>query len=82
MSWYHQTGDERGFADEGSPATMTIMPLQLSIPPQGHRVESRSRLGGGDGFCVNIQTEISSTIAHDRLLRCGSAFGVFHQARA
>ena len=36
MSWYHQTGDERGFADEGSPATMTIMPLQQAIPPQRH----------------------------------------------
>jgi len=35
-----------------------------------------------DGFCVNIQTEISSTIAHDRLLRCGSAFWYSHQARA
>jgi hypothetical protein len=36
----------------------------------------------GDGFGVNIQTEISSTIAHDRLLRCGSAFCVSYQARA
>ena len=26
-----------------------------------------------DGFSVNIQTELSSTIAHGRLLRCGSA---------
>ncbi len=26
---------------------LPIMPLQLAIPPQGHRVESTRRLGGG-----------------------------------
>ena len=35
--------------------------------------------GRGDGFSVNIQAQISSTILHDRLLRCGSAFRVSHQ---
>jgi hypothetical protein len=40
-------------------AVAVIKPLQLTIPPQGHRVESRGRLGGGlaaerqgrDGLC-------------------------------
>jgi hypothetical protein len=27
--------------------TLPNMPLQLSIPPQGHRVESKRRFGGG-----------------------------------
>jgi hypothetical protein len=27
--------------------TLPNKPLQLSIPPQGHRVESGRRLGGG-----------------------------------
>ena len=57
-------------------------PLQQAIPPQGHRVESGRRLDGGDGFCVNIQTEISSTIAHEGLFRFGSASCVSYQARA
>jgi hypothetical protein len=35
-----------------------------------------------DGFSVNIQTEISRTIVHDRLLRCGSASWFSYQARA
>jgi hypothetical protein len=36
--------------------------------------------GRRDGFSVNIQTKISSTIAHGRLYRAGSASCVSYRA--
>jgi hypothetical protein len=51
-------------------------------PPEGTNAPALFGDGGGDGFSVNIQDQISSTIAHDRLLPCGSASCVPYQARA